>query len=505
VRAQVAPCAFFAAMTSDEQTVGDLIQRMQTHVIQRRIRCKNFFVDWDPLRCGRVTRSFFARGMINIGVHLTDAEVELLADHFTEYGPQVVPPQTVSYSALCARVDEAFADDELQETMRSTRLSPSKGSSIMRTFVAESIEDEERTMHIIHRVAALCKDRGVSLKLVFYDIDHSLLPSPSMLSSRRSGKITRAQFQRLWPFKKEMSPADLDLICDRYSTEDGDVHYMVLHNDVTEVLDGFEPHVPSSPLHLRPDDTQWSFDTTPILKRVTAKVVEKRMRLKEVFYDFDPLRKGFCLPSQLKTCLTILNLSRELSKHDFDALCHMFVESNGLFNYKAFCDAVDSAFMTSGLEKMPLAVSEMPDAGTTSPARWNPMRLNREKEKMINGAHSRIRTVIRQKRILLKPAFEDFDRCRKGYVTCNQFSRIMGSMGIHLDKNSFSALYANYCDQGNHREFNWWKFLKVVDPPSKDVEKAMLEMTSPHIAFKPHPYFDVRGKVMPRALSLPNL
>jgi len=417
----------------------------------------------------------------------------------------VVPPQTVSYVALCAHVDEVFRNEEMQEIMRSTRMSPSPGSSLMRSFVPNSLEDEEQTMHVIHRVAALCQDRGVSLKALFHDIDHSVLPSPTMLCPRRSGKITRAQFQRLWPFKKEMSPSDLELICDRYATEGGDVHYMVLHNDVAELLDSFADEVPSSPLHIRPDDTEWSFDTTPILKRITAKVVEKRIRLKDVFYDFDPLRKGFCLPSQVKTCLTIMNLSRELSKQDFDVLCHMFVESSGLFNYKAFCDAVDSAFLTQGLEKRPLARSEMPNAGTTSPARWNPMRLTREKEMIISGVHDKIQTIISQKRILLKPAFEDFDRCRKGYVTCNQFSRILSSMNLVLDKQSMSALHATYCDQGNHREFNWWKFLKAVDPPPRDVEKAMLEMTSPHIAFKPRPYFNSRGKVMPRALSLPNL
>jgi len=297
----------------------------------------------------------------------------------------------------------------------------------------------------------------------------------------------------------------VDLICDRYAAEGGDVHYMVLHNDVTELLDEAVEHVPSSPLHIRPDDAEWAFDSMPILKRVTAKVVEKRMRLKEVFQDFDPLRKGFCLPSQVKTCFTILNLSRELSKQDFDALCHMFVESNGLFNYKAFCDAVDSAFMVAGLEKMPLAHSTLPDAATTSPARWNPMKVPLEKQMLVNGVHDKIRTMVQRKGMYLKPAFEDFDRCHRGYVTSSQFSRVLSSAGLPLEKKAMSALLATYCDQGNHQDVNWCKFLKVVDPPAKDVEKAMLEMTSPYTAFKPHPYFDSRGKVMPRTLSLPNL
>mmetsp|Transcript_47189 Transcript_47189/g.119432 ORF Transcript_47189/g.119432 Transcript_47189/m.119432 type:complete len:495 (+) Transcript_47189:107-1591(+) len=489
----------------DDDMVVDMVHLIQLHVMPRRVRCREFFNDFDPLRSGRCSEANFARALGNLGMRFTEDETKMLATHFTQYGPKVSKPSVVNYMHFCAEVDKIFADEETHENMKSMMMTSSPGSTVMSTFIPNTMEDEEHFMHVLHRVAVLCKAKGVVIKPLYTDLDRSAVPSPSMLNSRRGGKVTRDQFKRNWPFKKEMNPEDLELLCDRYATPAGDVHFMALHNEVSEVLPEPAQPFPTSPLHLRPDSTEWAHQEVSVVQRIQAKVVEKRMRLKEHFQDFDALRKGLCTPGQVKAVFTILNLSREIDRNDFETLLSLYMQDDGLFNYQAFVLDVDRAFTTPGLERDPLAMTEMPGSEQTSLARRNPMRLSPSKQAKIGKLEDRIRTFIRKRRVLMKPMFQDFDKCHRGYVTRNQFSRIMSMMNIELDEKAVGYLCNTYCDLGNHNDFNWKRFMIAVDPPAEDVETAMLEMTSPFIAFRPKSYFNDRGRVLGKTMSMPML
>merc|ERR1719181_1146981 len=118
--------------------------------------------------------------------------------------------------------------------------------------VQMSPEKEEEVMHILHRFATMCKARGVLVKAIYTDVDRTIAPSPSMLNARRGGKVTRSQFIRLFPFKKEFTEKDIELLTEAYTTESGDVQFMTLHNDVSEVVEAGAQPFPSSPLYLKP-------------------------------------------------------------------------------------------------------------------------------------------------------------------------------------------------------------------------------------------------------------
>jgi len=262
---------------------------------------------------------------------------------------------------------------------------------------------------------------------------------------------------------------------------------------------------PTSPLYLRPDDTQWSHQSIRAVARIQSKVVEKRIRLREFFQDFDALRKGLCSVGNLRSALTISNLGKELSKSDFEELVNTYAQEDGQFNYLQFCNDVNQAFAVTGLEKMPLFRAEMPDAETTSPARRNSMRLGDGTRSKIASVEDRIRTQVQKNGIHLKPLFDDFDRAHRGFVTRSQFTRVMSTINLPQHEDTVGCLAGKYCDFGNHCDFNYKTFLKSVDPPKDDVEVAMMEMTSPHIPFRPRPYFDDRKRVIPRSNSSPML
>jgi len=479
-----------------EEIVGDLINRAQRKVFPQRIRSKEFFGDFDPLRHGRCTPNQFGRAITTAGIRFTEAEVSLLVDHFDQSGkPGVIKPQTVNYAKFCQAVDEIFAADNLDKNGHGGFMGMDSPNSTLRmsmtSFMPKPVDNVERVMHILHRLAALCKSRGIVFKYQFTDFERGPSPSPSNMNPRRGGKVRPTQFKRNFPFKKEFVDEDLDLLIARYSTDDGDVNFQAIHNDVSEVLRPEPPDCPKSDLYLKYDGTVWDHMSLNPLKKIQSKVVETRVRLNEHFQDFDALRKGFCTQGQMKTVLTILKLDSHVSKEDYNQICEHYSRDDGMFCYAAFCKDVDSAFSTPGLEKDPLAITPMPDHTSTAPARRNRISIGKSRTDRIAKLMKKLRARVSKERLLMKPVFQDMDRTHNGLVTRDQFCRVMGMLGWgDLSQEELADLCAVYTDRGNHNDFNYVDFLENIDPPDEDQEIAMMQLNSPYQDDAPSKYFD---------------
>lgn len=485
-------------MADDESKVAEIVHKIQVYVYPRRIRLREFFLDFDKLKSGRVTRVQFGRALDDANVKLSEDEVELLIEYFTQTGPNVQKPQIVNYKKCCDEVDEVFAADEAEMSPSGAMREAMSPNSTLRqsiiSFTPNEVEDEERMMHLLHRVSTMCQNRGVIFKYCYQDCDRGPSPSPSMVCPRRSGKVNPGQFKRLFPFKDGFTDEDLNLLVQRYITDNGDVHYLGLHNDISEVLDPKPPPFPRSDLILRPDDTEWDHSLLNPVKKIQSKVVEKRVRLTEIFKDFDALRKGFCTPGQLKTALTILNLDKEVNRDDYSHLVETYTREDGMFCYAAFCKDVDMAFSVPGLEKEPLASITMPDAATTSPARRNRMTMTSSRQSKIVELEEKIRARVKKRRILMTPTFKDMDKAAQCHVTRSQFTRVMGMLGFELEPTEIALLCSVYCDLGNHNDFNYYDFIKSVDPPDEEQEIAMQQASSPYQDMSPSKYFDTCGQ-----------
>lgn len=315
-------------------------------------------------------------------------------------------------------------------------------------------------------------------------------------------RVTREQFIRRFPFKKEFPPEDVELLAKNYMTNKGDVHFMAMHNDISEVTSHEPPDFPRSDLVMKPDESEWSQSRYTVVDKLRSKVVEGRIRIKQYFQDFDPLRKGYCAASQVKTVLTILNLSKIVTREDYDQLIQSYAREDGMFCYGDFCADVNKAFATPNLEKDPLAQTSMPDSTSTMAARRNKVCLSAERLTQWEWLESKIRSKVQKHRVNLLPSFKDMDRSNCGHITKNQFFRVMQSMGFDLSEDDVGLLGNMYCDLGDHFVFNYVDFLKSVDVPSEDVELAIAQLNAPYKGEDISHYFNARGKVIPHESAI---
>merc|ERR1712232_613141 len=114
-----------------------------------------------------------------------------------------------------------------------------------------------------------------------------------------------------------------------------------------------------------------------------------------------------------------------------------------------------------------------------------------------NGVEDKIRTRVHLRRVLIKPMFQDMDKAHRGFITRNQFSRAMTSLGFELTEIEIGILSTVYCNLGNHLDFNYVDFVKSVDPPDAEQEMAAMQMSGPFVDFSPKKYFDTCGRVQP--------
>lgn len=473
--------------------IASIIGRIEAVIFARRIRAKDFFRDYDKLRCGRVTKPQFARVIATMGIRLSEAEADALADHFTEDGPNVQSPQVVNHKAFCDVIDECFGVLTGLESDPGARV-PRPGENVPPSFTPQPVADEERLDHILHRLALMCKARGVVLKYCYQDFERA--DSASLIVPRRGGKVTIDQFKRCFPFVKDFEREEVELLIDHYLTDNGLVHFGQLHEDIAEHLTTDPPTFPKSELIKREDPSEWSQQMTGVAERIQARVVARRVRLMEHFQDFDPLRKGYCYPNQVKTIFSVLQIP--IDEKDFEELVSLYTREDGQFCYAAFCMEVDQAFTVNGLERQPLARISMPDASTTMAARRNCMSLLPEQIEAIRQLEAGIRARIQTRRVLVRPAFKHFDPTHTGHITKGQFLRVMDSLGFQLEDHALDLLSYAYCDLGNHTDFNYVDFCNSCDPPNEEEGEAMAQENGPYQKPQPNDYFDARGRIIPQ-------
>lgn len=188
--------------------------------------------------------------------------------------------------------------------------------------------------------------------------------------------------------------------------------------------------------------------------RLKQEVYKKQIRIKEFFFDFDRLRKGWVtedkviivLEGQFRSALSMLNF--HLTEQDVNELINRYRLPDGLIKYSDFCQKIDEQFLNSEAKAK---VFETPTV------------YSNEEQQLIDQLLTAVKRKISQKRILLKQPFQDFDRTRCSHITIEQFSRVLTQLSLLPKEEYFQLLVRKYIDNGNPKEVNYVKFCDDVD------------------------------------------
>jgi len=226
------------------------------------------------------------------------------------------------------------------------------------------------------------------------------------------------------------------------------------------------------------------------LADVRKHAVERRIRVRDAFVDFDPLHRGAVTKSQFVRALAALPLG-PMRPRALEALADAFVDdrrpasSEPSVDYAAFSDRVELAFGAApGAERDPTAEPPMygAAAGLTIPAgalagsvraestRASPSLSPAQAEALERALRS-IRSRIHQRRVELVGVFKDFDRTNEEHVTEAQFLRALRSLGLWPgDAGEADALVAAFRGQGANRsrQVNWRAFRNAVDDAAEE-------------------------------------
>jgi len=297
------------------------------------------------------------------------------------------------------------------------------------------------------------------------------------------------------------------MIVERYKSIQPDgtvlVDFMAMHHEVTSPEDiKLDAPIPTShytqPRYMLNDE--WSSTKFSILERITAKVIELRVRLLDYFLDFDPLRRGYCTSKQFDTVFGILGLNM-FTPREITELKGKYAKQDlnlTLFHYAGFCRDVMSATHYLDIHLDPLAVHKYDSRKATMPCRRSRLKLTEAELEQIYEMEENIKAVVGKRRMVLINNFRDFDRSNQGHVTQSQFGRVLQTLNIAGDPTKIDetlSLFAKkYGDLGCRRYLNYREFVARVDPPSDILKEAEQQGKRPYEKPTASQYFVEGGK-----------
>ncbi|CAD8108204.1 unnamed protein product [Paramecium sonneborni] len=461
-----------ALVSAGQSIIGTYVQqdietRLQQEVYKKQIRVREFFTDFDRLRKGWVTEDKFRSALSMINFHFTRDEIEEIIRRYK------LNDGLVQYTTFCNKLEEQFLNNEAKAQV----------------FQAPQIfnkEEEETVMRLMLAIKRKIATKRIFLKQPFQDFDRTAC-----------SHITIDQFSRVLN-QLGLLPKDqyLQLLIRQYIDNGNpkEVNYVKFCDDVDnvqEMLSGVITGIKHNPKEVHPDDdfiedkegldlistlftskklTDNINTLEQVLKKIQGDVVMKRIRIREFYKDFDPLRKGLITESQFARILHLQNIpvtEKEISI----LLNHYKIDKipNGQVDYNQFCEDVDKIFTIKGIDKSPQAQVPQIDDTTTLPARRRYLQMTEQEAIQLDELLMKYKQAIQNKRVLLKPVFEDFDKTKQGYITTNQFLRILNQFNLFPDPVSLNLLLKRFVDKANLNEVNYYDFCRIVDQSDEGV------------------------------------
>ncbi|DBA00258.1 TPA: hypothetical protein N0F65_007902 [Lagenidium giganteum] len=477
--------------------LDDLEAELSEIALRDRIRLKNFFIDFDPLRTGRCSEAQFKRCVKLCFGMLAEPELELIKQ---KYLIKQLDCNKVDYVRFCNYVEgksnyNSTATDnnndhnDVLSTLASAISAPgqtgSRCSREQRGTLSESEYEVYQTM--MQRLSSFCSTRRILLKPSFQDFDKG-----------RREHVTIEQFFRVMTMLKLTLANDNErrVLLKRYTSIHGDrfVNYVTFCADIDHCDSNNQNSVrPSSrggvvseiisPTRLKVDTYEASAAEThvrsvPMLMRYIKQVVKRdRIRLDEYYRDFDKLRHGKITHAQF--CAGLNAGAFALSREEMKLLAEEYpcqeLDSLGqpLVGWKKIVDDIDTVFTVKGLERAPVQdVSVLVDKRNHFGGVRVEKELSVDEERKVTAAMVALKRTIDRQRLDIKPAFEDFDRAKQGFISATKFERVLSMFRLLPDSSIVRLLEIKFHEQQANSsgmtlssicDVNYRAFLQALD------------------------------------------
>ena len=428
------------------EDVDDVLSRIRKDCSQKRIRLNEFFRDFDRLRSGNITPSQFRIGMNMAKIDLSSSEFDLLKTCYASEKPGMF-----KWREFCDAVDEVFTKKGLEKDATVKVTAPSIQTKYGTTAPPKT--DKALAQKLVGKFKEKLRRERLDAKSFFQSWDR-----------HNRFKVSPKQFRQvLATCGFEMTDAENEALCKNYANQDGEIEYLKFladsNPDVTVKIEETKSRYQAK---------NWKFDGITAYERLMDKiktVVKKgRIRLLEFFQDHDPLRKGTVPYMKFKGVLRGQNI--ELTEKEYDTLLDKFRCPNDSthIEYLGFNEEIENIFTKKGLEKQPLTrLEEFKIPSLIDPDDV----LTDSEEKVLEDCLVRIGTETRNRRLLLKPFFQDKDKIHCGVVANSRFRSIFDFLKLYINESEYEIINKRFV-AGAPNEINYLEFDKVLKRYSGD-------------------------------------
>ncbi|XP_034184983.2 uncharacterized protein LOC117606539 isoform X1 [Osmia lignaria lignaria] len=460
-----------------------IIQQIQRHILENRIRISEFFKRFDHLNVGRVTVSQFKRGLDGLQVsslgrlYLAETEIDALVEIYKDPND----PDRVCWRTFQDDIDQVFTVKELEKLPNLRIESPPKEiADLKRRGTADwqcvpgSIRDlcEETLQKVRHRI----NERRILIKQFFKDYDRN-----------NKGHVSRAQFRQVLATAVVLLSEEEEYALEqRYNDELG-FNYVLFLKEL-EAIKIEEPLYKSMleekmKINAEKPPPEGSVDEKNIvliLAKIKAKIVRervkvdcrarsfffKRFNLILLFYakaiefmrPYDPRNEQVIKKVDFMRGLDQLRCN--LSCTEIGTIMKVFQSPfrENYVDYVRFGEVVEEAVTVGSLERAPLLVPVQHVPPEASPKTF----LTFDERHMATVAMDKL---SRMQRPNLLELFKDYDKENIGTVSKNCLIKALSVRHMFqlISNRELDAVYKCFSvEKGGQLEINYRAFLEAL-------------------------------------------
>ncbi len=262
-----------------------------------------------------------------------------------------------------------------------------------------------------------------------------------------------------------MTDSELQAIVQIYGTDKNEVKYLEFINDANPFRAqsaGDEGRKTQYIGKVNVFNGETEFDK--LIFKLKAQIKKDRIRLQEFFQDHDILRKGTITSQKFRGVLYAQKIY--LTNEEFELLEKNFAVPNDptKVNYVQFNEKMEEIFTLKDLEKDPLKKT----LEFNAPSILDPKhQLSSEEEQVLDACMQRLGWFVRNKRLLIKPFFQDKDKSKSGFVANTRFRSIFDTMKLQISEEEYSIIFKRFQAKADN-EVNYVEFDHVLRHYSGD-------------------------------------